>query len=345
MENFWALGLVLVVTAILHECSHGLACKYFGGQVREIGFLLIYFMPAFFCNISDAWLFPQKSRRLWVAFAGAYCELLLWALAVFCWRLFAEETLVHYLALIMIGSSGVRILLNFNPFIKLDGYYMLSDYLDIPNLRSKALQYLGYRFKALFRNTPELHVSQREKIIYLAYGILAGSFSLLILGYLASLLATFLIEQFQGTGFIIFIGIIMVIFWKKLQQLGFWISSQFKNNGNGTFDGKKWIKFGVPLGVIVLVSLLKVELTVSGEFEIQPLHNADIRAEIEAIIDEIHVKEGDLVHKGDLLVHLSDRDYLMQLHKIEAEIREHEAQLKMLTSGATQEKLPWRVAR
>lgn len=339
VKNFWALGLVLVVTAILHEFSHGLACKYFGGQVREIGFLLIFFMPAFFCNISDAWLFPQKSRRLWVAFAGAYCELLLWSLAVFCWRLFAEETLVNYLSLIMIASSGVRILLNFNPLIKLDGYYMLSDYLDISNLRAKALQYLGYRFKTLFhRNIPEFHVSQREKIIFLAYGLLAGSFSLLILGYLAFLLATFLIEQFQGTGFIIFIGIIMIIFRKKLQQLSFWVSSQFKNSENGTFDGKKWMKFGVPLGILCLV-LLKVELTVSGEFEIQPLHNADIRAEIEAIIDEIYVNEGDLVHKGDMLVHLSDRDYLMQLHKIEAQIREHEAQLKMLTAGATQEEI------
>src|SRR5262249_27563572 len=66
----------LVVTA--HEFGHGLTCKYFGGNVREIGFMLVYFQPALYCNVSDAWLFPEKSQRLWVGFAGPYFELFLW---------------------------------------------------------------------------------------------------------------------------------------------------------------------------------------------------------------------------------------------------------------------------
>src|SRR5204863_2653183 len=116
------LVVFLVVTA--HEFGHGLTCKHFGGEVHELGFMLIYFQPAFYCNVSDAWLFPEKSKRLWVGFAGPYFELLLWALAVLAWRLTEADTVVNYVALIVMAGSGVKTLLNLSPLLKLDGYYM-----------------------------------------------------------------------------------------------------------------------------------------------------------------------------------------------------------------------------
>ena len=74
----WLTGLVVI---LIHELGHGFTCKYFGGEVHEMGFMLIYFQPAFYCNVSDAWLFKQKSRRIWVTLAGGYCDLIIWALA------------------------------------------------------------------------------------------------------------------------------------------------------------------------------------------------------------------------------------------------------------------------
>jgi hypothetical protein len=83
-----APGVVAVLTVTtLHEFAHGLTCKHFGGHVHEMGFLLIYLQPAFYCNISDAWLFSEKSQRLWVTFAGAFFEMTLWGLATLVWRL------------------------------------------------------------------------------------------------------------------------------------------------------------------------------------------------------------------------------------------------------------------
>src|ERR1043166_9672205 len=76
-----AAWMTVLVVAGFHEFAHGLTCKRFGGQVHEMGFMLIYFQPAFYCNVSDAWLFPNKPHRLWVTFAGAYFEVFLWSLA------------------------------------------------------------------------------------------------------------------------------------------------------------------------------------------------------------------------------------------------------------------------
>ena len=74
--------LLTCITVSLHEFGHGLTCRRFGGEVRDMDFLLIYFQPAFYCNVSDAWLFPEKSKRLWVGFAGPFFEMFLWAIAV-----------------------------------------------------------------------------------------------------------------------------------------------------------------------------------------------------------------------------------------------------------------------
>src|SRR5438309_9181004 len=156
-----ALLFVLLTTFVitaLHEFAHGLTCKHFGGEIHEMGFLLIYFQPAFYCNISDAWLFREKARRLWVTFAGAYFELFVWAVATLLWRVAERGTWVSAAALVVMATSGVKIFFNLNPLIKLDGYYLLSDLLDVPNLRRRAFSYTGGKLKRLlgFRTSDEI---------------------------------------------------------------------------------------------------------------------------------------------------------------------------------------------
>src|SRR5262245_14749140 len=139
--------LVLVGVGVLHESAHGLTCKRHGGEVHEVGFLCIYFVPGFYCNVSDAWLFRERSKRLWVTFAGAYFELFLWALAVMVWRTTVPESFIHRLAFVVVTVCGVQTLFNFVPLLKLDGYYLLSDWLGIANLQQRSVG----RFKAHVR--------------------------------------------------------------------------------------------------------------------------------------------------------------------------------------------------
>src|SRR5437764_8049862 len=168
------LALILVVASI-HEFAHGVTCKHFGGEVHELGFMVMYFQPAFYCNVSDAWLFPEKSKRLWVGFAGPFFELTLWALAVFTWRLTDVDIWANYVALIVMAGSGVKTLLNFSPLLKLDGYYLLSDYLDAPNLRRRSFRYMGDLMRRLWGGvtSPIAAVTPGERRMYLAYGLVA----------------------------------------------------------------------------------------------------------------------------------------------------------------------------
>ncbi len=324
-----------------HELAHGLTCKRYGGEVREMGFMLLFFIPAFYCNVSDSWLFPKKRQRLVVLFAGAYWQVVLWAVATVIWRVTAPETAPHLIALIVMATCGVHTLFNLNPLIKLDGYYLLSDYLEIPNLRAKAFGYLVARIRSILgttaRNTGE--VSRRERRIYLVYGLLAGAYSIFLLGFIALRFGGYLIRNYQGLGFILFMVMLMILFKKSLKKMGSWTLAAFWQGPGVTSSIKTPLKLGAVLLALAVLFLGRMELKVTGEFDVLPVHNADVRAEVEGIIEKIYADEGDVVQEGQLIALLSDRDYRAELRQVNAAIDEKQARLKMLKAGARPEEI------
>jgi putative peptide zinc metalloprotease protein len=129
----WLL-LSIGLVKVLHELGHALACKHFGGEVRELGFMLLVFAPCLYCDVSDAWRLPSKWRRIAVSAAGIGVEMVLAAIATIIWW-YAQPGVVKLVALnIMIICSVNTLLINGNPLLRYDGYYVLSDLLEIPNL-------------------------------------------------------------------------------------------------------------------------------------------------------------------------------------------------------------------
>jgi len=338
--------LTILFVALAHEFAHGLTCKHFGGEVHEIGFLLLYFQPAFYCNVSEAWLFPEKSKRLWVTFAGPYFELFLAALATLIWRVTDPATWLNAAALVVMAVSGIRTFLNLIPLIKLDGYYFLSDYLDIPNLRQRAFRYLGSLIKqkrGSAGNTSEqdLVASPRERRIYLCYGVLAAAFTITLLAYLGVRFSAFLIDHYQASGFIFFLAVFIPVLRNRLRRLLPALRALVAKGSLAIMTSpKRGAKVLTIFAVILAVLFLgRMELRVAGEFRILPMKNTDVRAEVEGIIAEIHVNEGDQVREGDLIARLFDRDYRAELNKIEAEVSRTTAKLKMLKTGPREEEI------
>ena len=124
---------------VIHEFGHGLSCKTFGGEVHEMGVLLLCFSPCLYCNVSDAWTLPSKWHRIIISFAGIYVELMIAAAATFVWWNSPSATFAQHLCLsLMVVCSVSTVVFNGNPLMRYDGYYVLADWLEIPNLHDCA---------------------------------------------------------------------------------------------------------------------------------------------------------------------------------------------------------------
>lgn len=129
------IGALLVAMNVIHELSHALACKHFGGRVHRIGLMLMYLCPVLYCDVSDSWRFRKASHKVVVASAGIFSQMVLSALAVSGWMLSGAAPLASFAVL----CAGIG-LLNFFPFIMLDGYWVLAHALNEPDLRQKSVQ-------------------------------------------------------------------------------------------------------------------------------------------------------------------------------------------------------------
>lgn len=326
--------LVLALMTTLHEFAHGLTCKHHGGEVHEIGFLLLFFMPCFYCNVSDAWLFKEKSRRLWVMFAGGYFELFLWALAVFAWRLSLPGTMPHYLSFLVLSACGVQTLFNFNPLLKLDGYYLLSDWLEVPNLYQRSWEYLRENARWLLWGARPPRPEPQGRVLLL-YGLVGWLYSLVFL--VLSLVA---LPQLLGPG------------WGWLGMAAAAVLGFISVRGicYGFFDGEvttmvlrrhaRTAAWMLALGgLTAALFLIPIEDRVSGSFQVRPAARAELRAPVAGFIQRVLVDEGDRVSAGAEVVRLDVPDLGSRLARKQAEVREVQARLRLLKAGARYEEI------
>jgi putative peptide zinc metalloprotease protein len=329
-----ALG---VLTA--HEFAHGLTLKHFGGRVDEMGFLLLYFMPAFYCNVSDAWLL-RKRERLWVTFAGGFVQLFIWSLAVVVWRLVSPETFPGRVCLAVIAFSGIQTLFNFNPLIRLDGYYFLSDYLEVPNLRPRAFSFLKRTLKRWLLAITEPSVGPeptgREKRIYWRYGIASFVFSAGLLAVMISRIGAWLIENYQMWGILLIsaVGVLSVQ-----------TASRETFRAQGRFLGALAARLGkAPRFLLILAiagggSFLPWELKIPGDFTIRSQEQLVIGAQVDGTLKAINVDEGSPVHRGDVLAVIENLQLVNDFEETKGELASKRAVLKLLNAGARPEEL------
>ena len=137
-RKWFMFGAVLAITKVFHEFGHGLSCKRLGGECHEIGFMLLVLTPCLYCNVSDSWRLNNKWHRAAIGAAGIYVEIILATIATFIWW-FVQPGIVQEVCLqVMLICSISTVLFNGNPLLRFDGYYIMSDLLEIPNLQQKS---------------------------------------------------------------------------------------------------------------------------------------------------------------------------------------------------------------
>jgi putative peptide zinc metalloprotease protein len=175
-----------------HESGHALTCKHFGRSVLQGGMLFYYGSPAFFIDTTDIWMAP-KAARVTTSFAGPAADLMVGGLLILAITLFPGIPVAAVLFQ-MAAVAYLGVLTNLAPFMELDGYFILMDWLEIPLLRKKALGFVRKRLapKLLRERTP----FSREERIFSIYGVLTGAFTVL------SVLLTINVWQIQMRGLI-----------------------------------------------------------------------------------------------------------------------------------------------
>jgi putative peptide zinc metalloprotease protein len=135
------LAQLLVVTSlvkVVHELAHAVTCRRLGGNCREIGVMLLLGVPTLYCDVSDAWLLPQRYKRILISAAGILAELAIASFATVLWLFSADPVLSQWCMIVMVVCSINTLLVNGNPLMRYDGYFILSDLVGVPNLATRA---------------------------------------------------------------------------------------------------------------------------------------------------------------------------------------------------------------
>ena len=183
-QNLILLWVCFPLVKTLHEFGHAVATKYFGGEVHEMGISLLVLTPVPYVDASSASAFSSKKKRIFVGAAGMIVELFVAALAMFLW-LGVQPGLVQDFAYTVMFIAGVStVLFNANPLLKFDGYYMLSDALETPNLAGRSYNYIGYLIKRYcfgIQNATSPLTAEGEKSIFVNYAVASLIYRVIIL--------------------------------------------------------------------------------------------------------------------------------------------------------------------
>jgi len=304
----WFTGLVVI---LIHELGHAFTCKYFGGEVHEMGFMLIYFQPAFYCNVNDAWSFPTLRARLWVTAAGSWIQLIVASAAAVMWYVARPGTLASEIAVAaMLVGGATTVVTNMNPLIPLDGYFALTDWLEIPNLRQRALGYFGWwvRRHVLRLDLPEPAATDRERRVFLIYGALALCYISAIFGFIILWVVGRAQAALGAIGAVLVGGLILALARRPIGEWGRAVALAIRTwrAKHPGARGWRW-PAAVALGLILLLAVVPWTLTTSGSFVVAPVRTLDLTAPDSGLVGAVFAREGARVSAGAPLARLIDR--------------------------------------
>jgi hypothetical protein len=302
---FWVTGTLIIV---IHELGHGFTCKYFGGQVHEIGAMLIYFEPAFFCNVNDAWTFPDLKARLWVTAAGSWIQLVIASIAAIIWWAATPGTMVSQVAFAAVLIGGfTTVLMNANPLIPLDGYYALSDYLEVPNLRQRAFGYLSWIIKTrlLRMDLPAPAADEREKRIFLIYGGIGAIYIAAILLFFAFTVYGWLTRWLGALGLLIFLAGLVMTLQAPVREWVRDVRAALRERWASWRQSSLGRRLGIyAAGVVILGFLVPWPLTISGHFRTAPGLSVLLTAPDSGFVDRVLVREGTRAQPAAVLLRI-----------------------------------------
>jgi putative peptide zinc metalloprotease protein len=320
-------GLLLIwlcypLVKALHELAHAFAVKVWGGEVHDMGITLLALIPVPYVDASTASAFPQAQRRIIVSAAGILVELFVAALALFAW-LSLEPGLARSAAFTVIFIGGVStVLVNGNPLLRYDGYYMFADAIGMPNLASRSTRYIGYLVSRYAFGVQQVRspATSPDERPWLAFYALA-SFIYRTLIVFAIIL--FIAERYAAVGVILAAWAVIGLFVAPLgKRILYLLNSPQLERRRLRAVTVSALGVLVPL---VTLFLLPVPLATRAEGIVWPPEQAEVRAEVDGVVARLLARPDSYVRRGEALIELEDPLLNTQVRILEAKSRELEA--------------------
>ena len=225
LSGFTLIVLCTIFIKIFHELGHALVAKKYGCSVPVIGIFFIIFFPLPYTDVNESWKLSSNNKRLLISSAGLITEFIIAGWALFFWFILPDYDIRQFLVYIFTISLISTVIININPFMKFDGYYILSDYLGIPNLHTKSLDIFKWRLRSLMFKSkipfPEKNIYAKRHLFFI-FGLLTICYRVFIYFSLAILIYLFLYKPLGIVFFIFELWIFILkpifhemIYWKK----------------------------------------------------------------------------------------------------------------------------------
>ena len=317
--NLLLLWLLYPLIKILHELGHALAVKKWGGEVHEMGIILLALTPIPYVDATASASFPEKRQRIIVAAMGMMVELLLASIALFIW-LNVETGLISSLAYNVMLIGGISTLLfNGNPLLRYDGYYILADLIEIPNLGQRSTRYLGYLLQRILlrnHNSESPVTAPGEAVWFAVYGPLSFCYRILVLIGLVWLVSS----RFFFIGVLIALwGVISLMIIPAVRSL-----SQFLNSPTARNRRTQLILAGsgITLLAALLLFVFPLPLWTSTQGIIWLPEQALIRAGTDCEVVKVLVPNEQTVSKNQPLVSGADPFLAVEIAVYQAQLAE-----------------------
>jgi len=336
LHNIALLWVTTILIKSIHEFGHGLTCKHYGGEVHEVGVMILIFTPYFFVNVTDSWVMPKRSHRIWVSAAGIYVELILAAFATFAWALSQPGFIEQLLYNVIIIASISTIFFNANPLMRFDGYYIMTDLLEVPNLQSKSRALITQQVKrGLFGKNYEdqsmarLPLPKKRFWLFYVYAVASWLYGYYVIYNLAIFMAPHL-EPYGLEGLADWFSAMALIAWVLMPIIGFVKSLQLTREdvcSGGRL--RRIMKYGGIAAVLFAgFCAWPWSLEIRRSIAVTLAEPDTIRAQVSGFVVEALVKEGEVLQPGAEIVRLENREVTASLASLRERRKAAEAQVQ-----------------
>jgi putative peptide zinc metalloprotease protein len=327
LVEFWWM---LMIIGFLHESSHGLTCKHYGGEVHSMGLMFLYLTPAFYVDVTESWVSASRLQRLATIIAGIWIEMMLCGIAVILWTNTQPGAWVHEFCYKLILLTGIAVIvINLNPLIKLDGYYFLSEWLRVPDLKERSTSFLtGWIQRHIFRLAVDVTVVSRRRVpLFVFYAVVSGAYSYLLLWLFVRFSYNVFFHWFAELALVPAAVLAFVIFRSRLQGLQNFAMSFYRTRmADGAFHLTPLrAVVGIVLLALLFVPIMRDRL--NAYFVIEPRDTHQVHAGVPGKILAVYVKEGDAVRKGQLMARLQSMNAASASEEAAEQVASSQAQV------------------